>query len=696
MPNLKLSYIKSIATAAAVAFLVLFACIQSTPAYAAEDSTIFASGSGTQADPYVIANASQLEAFRDDVNKANTYEGKFITLSEDIDISGQQWTPIGSAKRQGSGLAAGSNSFAGTFDGAGHTITGLTITPSGTQTIDADYALGLFGAVMGGTVENLTLEDVNIRCSLGALAGGAVGLLSDNGLVSGIKVSGSVSAKQGVGGVVGRMTIKGTIENCENSATVTGTTGTGNVGGIVGAAYYTPEGAYMAINGCVNNGAVSGTNDVGGIVGLCCAFVSGCTNNGEVTSTSYATGGIAGEVKNYGGVSHSTNAATISNTSTEKPYATGGIVGWVRYNGTAPDYALSAPAVIANNINSGDIKTESSIGVGGIVGVLYSAGTVTGNENTAAVLSGTQFIGGIVGNLQDQGATSLPQGITEGATVENNVSTTSMSAMTGTLADPIAYNNDAAIFEVHYNGDAWVASDESTGDMRYASLAHAVESAVDGDTVNLLADAEGVGMIGPRPNDDVTIELNGHSIGFDATGGITADGDTITIEGDGNMYAEDEKGNIIPAASLLRTVKGADGTEGKILLKGGTYPTDVTQYVAPGYELTTLAQPNGYDNQYEVNVAPAQTPGTTTPDDSFGGNASGEDNADQVPAGRHVVVGQPLLTSSTTPSAPSAASLTQASDSFGMLLIPIGSVGAAMLVALAIFGIQMALRRKAD
>lgn len=693
MPSQKFSYIRSIVTAAAVSLVVLVACMWVTPAYAAEDPSIFASGTGTQADPYVISNAAQLEAFRDDVNKANTYAGKYVTLSDDIDISGQQWTPIGSAKRQGSGLASGSNSFAGTFDGAGHTITGLTITPSGTETIDPDYALGLFGAVMGGTVENLNLADVNIRCSLGAIAGGAVGLLSDNGLVSNVKVSGSVTAKQGVGGIVGRMTIQGTIENCENSATVTGTTGTGNVGGIVGAAYYTPDGAYMAIEGCTNNGTVSGTNDVGGIAGLCCAFVSGCTNNGAITGSSYATGGIAGEIKNYGGVSHSINTATISNTSTGKPYATGGIVGWVRYNGTAPDYALSAPAVIADNINSGDVKTESSIGVGGIIGVLYSAGTVTGNENTAASLSGSQFIGGIVGNLQDQGTSSLPADVPEGAAVENNVSTTDVSAMTGTLTDPIAYNNDASIFTVRYNGNAWVASDASTGATRYASLEHAVENAVDGDTVTLLADAENVGVLVPQESDDITLALNGHSIGFDATGGITADGDTVTVEGEGNMYAEDEKGDIIPAASLFRAAKGADGAEGKILLKGGTYPTDVTEYVAPGYELTTLAQPNGYDNQYEVTAAPASTPGTTTPDGSFGGNASAGDGAEQ-PDYRYVAVPQPLLSSSATPAEPATGSLTQTFDNFALWLIPLGAVGAAMLIALGLFGIKMARTRK--
>lgn len=600
-----------------MAFVIsVAALLGAVPAFAADapSGSDFAGGTGTESDPYIISNASQLQAFRDSVNSANTYEGMYVALSSDIDISGQQWIPIGTAKRSGNGIAQGSNSFAGVFDGGGHTINGLTITPSGTQAEDPDYALGLFGAVMGGTVENLNLSDVKISCSLGELEGGAVGLLSNSGTVSNVTVSGQISGKSGIGGVVGRMTANGTISECTNNAAVTELSGTGNIGGIVGAAYYVPEGSYMSIDRCINNGTISGANDVGGIVGLCCAFVSDCTNNGLIAGSSYATGGIAGEIKNYGGVVNSTNSADITNSSSSNPYGVGGIVGWVRYNGAAPAYALSENATIANNVNTGSVKTKSAIGVGGIVGVLYSSGTVTGNENTAKELSGKQFIGGIVGNLQDQGAASLPPSIKEGAIVNNNVSITQKANMNGDLADTYAYNNDPSIFVVKDNGDSWVATDTSTGDMKYATLDFAVENAADGATVTLISDSENNKTLEPIESNNITIDLNGHNIGFSSEGRIVAAGETVTITGDGNLYAKDSSGEFIQNATIFLVENGVNGEKGSIKLKGGSYPTDVSKFVADGYEVVSLASPNEFDNQYEVELVP-MTP-TTNPNDT--------------------------------------------------------------------------------
>lgn len=254
---------------AVAAFALLAALCWASPAWAV-DSAVFASGAGTEADPYLIENASQLAAFRDAVNAGDDYDGKYVALGADVDLEGAEWTPIGAGTRKSSGIAEGSTPFAGTFDGAGHTVSGLKIT----STQGADYAIGLFGILDGATAKNLTVADTKIAVPQSELAGILCGMLANDSTVSGVSVSGSVSGKAGVGGIAGRMTLSGTIENCENSASVTAAGGVGNAGGIVGAAYYTTHTGRMAITGCRNSGSISGTDCIGGIAGLSATFVS--------------------------------------------------------------------------------------------------------------------------------------------------------------------------------------------------------------------------------------------------------------------------------------------------------------------------------------------------------------------------------------------------------------------------------------
>lgn len=585
---------------------------ETADAAAGSDASPFAGGSGTAEDPFTIATPAQLAAFRDAVNAGNSYAGKAIALTADIDLGGSPWTPIGAAVRSGSGVKEGSTPFAGTFDGSGHRVTGLAIAPTAAPADGPDYALGLFGAVMGGTVKDLVLPDASIAAPQSELAGGAVGLLGDGGTVSGVTVGGSIAAKCGTGGIVGRLVARGAIAGCTNDAEVTVTGGSGNAGGIVGAAYYSPEGSLMTITDCINNGFITGVNDTGGIAGLCCAFVSGCTNKGAVNGNGYAVGGIAGELKNRGGITHCTNAATVTNSSAAKPYGTGGIVGWVRYDGTPPAYALSAPIPVADNLNTGAVNAATGYGVGGIAGVLYSAGTVTGNQNDAPALRGVQFIGGIVGNLQDQGSSSLPASVPEGARVVNNVSTTPLTAMEGGLKDAIAYNNDSSLFTVEGNGEAWVAQRQSTGGTLYASLPAVFAAAVDGDRITLVADARNVGKLKEPAGFDVTLDLNGRNVEFAPGGGITADGGTVTVTGTGDVYALAADGTIDPAPNLFFEVSPAGKAQGKVLLEGGIYPTDVSAYAAPGFKALALHEPDAVGNRYVV--AAEQPPAPETPD----------------------------------------------------------------------------------
>lgn len=213
---------------------------------------------------YTVTTADGLKAVADIANNGN--RGINITLKEDIKLTGKEWTPIGTAYN---------NSYIGTFDGGGNTITGLTVTGSN------EYA-GLFGYIgSGGKVKNVVLEGVQITSdnSLG-YTGGVVG--NSWGTIENCSVSGSVSGTTFAGGVVGSQW-GGSITGCNSSATVKGEA---YVGGIAGE---TNSGA--SLTGCYATGDVTvennGTNNshAGGVVGY---------NGGGTLTACYATGSVTG------------------------------------------------------------------------------------------------------------------------------------------------------------------------------------------------------------------------------------------------------------------------------------------------------------------------------------------------------------------------------------------------------------------
>lgn len=550
---------------AVAAFALLAALCWASPAWAA-DSAVFASGAGTESEPYLIANAGQLAAFRDAVNAGNDYAGEYIALGSDVDLEDAEWTPIGVGTRKSSGIAEGSTPFAGTFDGAGHVISGLKIA----STQGADFAIGLFGILDGATVKNLTVTDAEVTVPQSELAGILCGMMANDATASGVSVSGSVSGKAGVGGIAGRMTLSGTIENCENSASVAAADGVGNAGGIVGAAYYTTPTGRMAVTGCRNSGSISGTDCIGGIAGLSAAFVSNCENSGAIAGTSYSVGGIVGEQKNYGAVSGCTNSGAVS-TSNAGAYGIGGIVGWARYDGAAPAYAASAPITVTGCANSASVQGGSC--AGGIVGTFYNAGTVSGNTNTAASIISSNFAGGIVGNLQNADISSLPSTVPEGILVENNVSTTPLNAITAPLKGLYAYNNTPSDFTVRDNGSAWVAQ---AGATRYASLAGAFATAPDHSTIKLVSSVSDQPTLSVSDGRELTLDLAGFNLFFATDGGLSLQDGALTVTGQGDVAtAEGADGKPEP----LATVSGT----GSLALKGGSYNQDVAPYVADSY-----------------------------------------------------------------------------------------------------------------
>ena len=196
-----------------------------------------------------------------------------ITLDTDIDLTGKDWTPIGTDY---------DNSYKGTFDGGGHTITGLTFTTN-------DEYAGLFGWLnRAGTVKNVVMEGVQITSNqiYGGSIGGVVG--SGWGTIENCSVSGSVSGTVYVGGVVG-VQIGGSITGCSSSATVKGTV---DVGGVAGQ-----TNSSATLTACYATGNV--TLEIapkkniagGGLVGMNAgSSLLACYATGNVTSTGSSTG----------------------------------------------------------------------------------------------------------------------------------------------------------------------------------------------------------------------------------------------------------------------------------------------------------------------------------------------------------------------------------------------------------------------
>ncbi len=221
---------------------------------------------------YTVYNADGLLAWNEAAQKDRSIN---CTLTADIDLTGKDWTPIGTNFY---------NSYTGTFDGGGHTIKGLTVTTN-------DQYVGLFGRLgKAGTVKNVVMEGVQITSnhSLG-YAGGVAGF-SWGGTIENCSVSGSVSGTVSVGGVVG-IQWEASITGCCSSATVKGMV---QVGGVAGE---TNTGATMVA--CYATGNVTIEIDPidnilgGGLVGFNAgSSVLACYATGNVTSTGSSTGNV--------------------------------------------------------------------------------------------------------------------------------------------------------------------------------------------------------------------------------------------------------------------------------------------------------------------------------------------------------------------------------------------------------------------
>ena len=221
---------------------------------------------------YTVYNADGLMNVAELVNGGKTDIN--ITLDKNIDLTGKDWTPIGTDY---------DNLYKGTFDGGGHTITGLTVTTN-------DRFVGLFGRLgEAGTVKNVVMEGIQITSNhMFGNTGGVAGY--SDGTIENCSVSGSVSGTLYVGGVVGDQW-GASITGCSSSATVKGTR---YVGGVAGG---TNAGA--TLTACYATGNVTieidpAKNIAGGsLVGMNAgSSLLACYATGNVTSTGSSTGNV--------------------------------------------------------------------------------------------------------------------------------------------------------------------------------------------------------------------------------------------------------------------------------------------------------------------------------------------------------------------------------------------------------------------
>ena len=235
-------------------------------------------GDGTQAAPYQIENGEHLAWLADKVNNASTVSAIYAVLTDDIDLGGCSFTPIGKDFRE----------FSGVFDGKGYTVSGLKVT----DVADA----GLFGTAKDATIRNVV-------------------------------VRGNVTGTDNAAGILAKAkTTACSIENCGNEATVTSTGYAGGILGTIGT-----YGVSCSISGCYNTSPVTSTGSsssgrAAGIIGYDNGKtpVTDCYNTGNITASSGYAGGIRGVGSSMvGTITGCYNAGAVTGSSTSN---TGAIV----------------------------------------------------------------------------------------------------------------------------------------------------------------------------------------------------------------------------------------------------------------------------------------------------------------------------------------------------------------------------------
>ena len=279
-------------------------------------------------------------------NRFETFEGVTFTLMNDIRLS-QDWVPIGADEHI---------TFKGTFDGKGHTISGLNVDITG------DYG-GLFG-YLSGTVKNLTIKG-KVKAT-GGMCGGITGYLAENGKIIRCVSEANVRAHAQTGGIAG-YNRAGTIWNC------------------------------------TNKGDVTGSIKVGGIAGENWSKIVNSFNSGNVISTqrginTFGTGGVAGRsVSAASKIDRCFNKGRIES----KTEGTGGIVGYTNTKGAVISNCYNVGYISVNNPKSISGLGEAKGYAGGIAGIVGAKGVKITNCYTTGTIRNSDVTGGVIGKYDN-------------------------------------------------------------------------------------------------------------------------------------------------------------------------------------------------------------------------------------------------------------------------------------------------------
>jgi len=446
-------------------------------------------------------------------------------LVADIDVSAISWTPI--------------EAFSGTLDGNNHKIIGLNM--SGYKT-DA----GLF-SVLKGSVENLTLSNVNINTtgessSIGAICG------TNEGTIKNVSVDGAFNCPYSIylGGVAG--VNKGIINNCVNNATITAYD---CVGGIVGLCSNNSKS--VKLESCQNNGPIEGNACVAGIVGAITTdsrsgqwtlLIANHTNNASIIGKSVKVGGICGNAVgnrfSTGAYEHNVSFSSCTNT---KPIIgtdyTAGILGYGEY--------VTELSTCANTAN---ITGKNY--VGGYAG--KSSGTLIKLASNSNSITGNAYIGGIAGYCGDLlDCTNTGEITSKKLIVENNYNCAYVGGVAGFANDMQNCESSANITVAH--GGQYVG-----GVAGYAGSS--IDCVNSGEITATLSENVG-GILGACYYDSQNMKIedcqNNKSVtGYSCVGGIVGNIYTKSNSGRWNLIVVNNtnNGSIIGATAKVGGICG--------------------------------------------------------------------------------------------------------------------------------------------
>lgn len=518
----------------------------------------FRSGSGTEDDPYIIASADELAYLAKQVNAtkpaSNPLADAYFKLDADLDLDGKTWTPIGKSLYY----------FTGTFDGGGHTISGLSISTT------SNYQ-GLFGYVKDGTIQNLVVSGA---VKGGQYTGGLIGYASSVTLINcGNEVD--VTGTKQVGGLIGHVSTLVTLINCSNEANVTGTQ---QVGGLIGYGTGTTKGS------CV---------------------LTGCYNTGTITMTgsgNFGLGGLAGSLQ-MGTVL--TNCYNAGATAKAGAAYEGGLVGRM-------DNASGYPTTIENCFNVGTFSEGNNSSRGGLIGSIAASNSRT-TTNSYYLISACDL---------DTAGGSSP--ITEAEF--STLAATLGDAFTATTAGTVTFTGDnvqvkvdgAAVESVtaySYPALTWegVTTRDSGGAASFKVAAddgYEVESVTTADGTVLTADADGVytltGVTG-----DTTVSITtkaAEKASYEVT--FTGDNATVALT-DETLTLTDNKVTVTDGTNLSFTVTVEENYEvisvtvGEKPLTADENGVYTLENVAAATEVTITAQEKSVPAaDYTVSLKP--------------------------------------------------------------------------------------------